>query len=221
MEADLMQWPAAQGSEKVTIQGAAGVIEAQLSSPQQARVPSSGMLICHPHPLYGGAMSNKVVYSLAMAAHDAGCHALRFNFRGVGGSAGAHDAGRGEADDVVLLARHMREQLGCERLVLAGFSFGGFVAVAAQQRVLPDAMVSIAPALRYLDGGAPATWPDCPWLVIHGDDDDVVPQSDTLNALEQAPERVQLLRPKGTGHFFHGRLDEVRAPVAAFLNEVL
>lgn len=209
-------WPPPRGTQTLLLAGDAGNIEVLLSSPAQARTPRTGMLICHPHPLQGGAMSNKVVYTLAMAAHDAGVHALRFNFRGVGGSEGAHDAGRGEADDVRHLATLMRDGLGCERLLLAGFSFGGRVALAAQAAVAPDALVTIAPALHHLDGELSA-WPPCPWLVVHGTDDDVVAHADNARLLADAPPSVRLLSPQGTGHFFHGRLDEVRGPVRDFI----
>lgn len=211
-----LQWPPPRGAQTLLVPGEAGAIEVMLSSPPEPCTPRTGMLICHPHPLYGGAMTNKVVHSLAMAAHDAGVHALRFNFRGVGRSEGVHDAGRGEVDDVLQLAALMRGPLACQRLLLAGFSFGGFVAVAAQAALQPDALITIAPALRYLGPALPG-WPACPWLVVHGTDDDVVPHADSTRMLAGAPDTVQLLSPSATGHFFHGRLDEVREPVRAFI----
>lgn len=202
--------------QRLRIAGAAGDIECALSGPRQAPL-RGGLLVCHPHPLYGGTMDNKVVTTLAAAGNDVGLAALRFNFRGVGASAGAHDEGRGEAEDCQLLADWLRAELDGLPLLLAGFSFGGFVALRAQAVIAPAALVTVAPAARYLEADEPAAWPRCPWLSIHAADDDVVPLVETQAhlAAAQPPPRWEI--PDSGGHFFHGRLDAVREPARAFM----
>lgn len=201
---------------RLTIDGEAGDIECALSAPR-GREPVGALLVCHPHPLYGGTMDNKVVTTLAAAAHDAGMAAMRFNFRGVGGSGGAHDEGRGEARDCVLLAQWLREQLGDRPLALAGFSFGGFVALAAQAVIAPAALITVAPAVAYFgEQGVPA-WPRMPWLCIHARDDDVVSLEENRARLASADSAPRWEIPEQAGHFFHGRLELVRDPARALL----
>ncbi len=204
-------------TEPRLIEGPAGLIEALWSAPQTA---ANGLaVICHPHPLFGGAMSNKVTYALAAAAQAAGLQALRFNFRGVGRSAGPHDHGRGETDDVLFLVDWLRERVPTGPVVLMGFSFGSWVAQKAAVRRPPAALVSIAPPLaKYLaDEPVPAR-PACPWLVMHGYDDDVVEYEPTraiVEAYDPPPEEFHRL--DGVGHFFHGRLADISDAVAPFL----
>ncbi|WP_420427323.1 alpha/beta hydrolase [Algiphilus sp.] len=209
------QLPAPGARETVFIDGEAGAIEAVLSTPRGA--PARGaLLVCHPHPLYGGTMDNKVVTTLAAAAHDAGMAALRFNFRGVGASEGAHDAGQGETRDCLRVAEWLRHRLAGEALALAGFSFGGYVALAAQADIAPAALITVAPATRYFQGIWPQ-WPTCPWLCIHAKDDDVVPYEATHTDLQAADPPPQWSLTEEGGHFFHGQLQAVRAPARACL----
>jgi len=219
-----LQFPPAGTNQTQLIEGPAGAIEALLASPRQ---PAWGScLICHPHPLYGGAMSNKVVYSLASAAGQAGLHTLRFNFRGVGRSAGRHDEGRGEADDAIWLAEQMRAALPADMpLVLAGFSFGAFVVLKAAARVQPAALMQVAPPfaatrdIYVLDDGA-LPQPRCPWRVIHSRDDDTVSYDETVAALTAYKPGPQLITVDGAGHFFHGRLSEVAEAFNGLLTEI-
>lgn len=208
------------GRERLQLDGAAGTVEAALSGPRAAPLRGA-MLICHPHPLYGGTMGNKVVTSLAAAANDAGAAALRFNFRGVGGSAGEHDEGRGEAEDCRALAEQLRAALDGLPLLLAGFSFGGFVALRAVTTIAPRGLITVAPAARYLDPAERARAVPCPWLTIHAADDDVVPLAETREQLAGLPEQPRWETPETAGHFFHGRRDAVRAPARAFVAELL
>lgn len=205
---------------RLRVTGAAGDIECALSGPREAPLQGA-LLVCHPHPLYGGTMDNKVVTTLAAAGNDVGLAALRFNFRGVGASAGAHDEGCGEADDCERLATWLRAELDGLPLLLAGFSFGGFVALRAQSAIEPAGLVTVAPAARYLETGEPTAWPRCPWLSIHAADDDVVPLAETQQCLAgaQPPPRWEI--PDSGGHFFHGRLDAVRAPARDFMQALL
>lgn len=209
--------PAPGNHSKFLIDGEAGDIECLLAAPNPDHPPAGISLICHPHPLYGGALTNKVTYSLAGAALDCGYYAMRFNFRGVGNSQGSHDQGLGEAQDTVLLAQWLRRQYPELPLLLAGFSFGGYVSLRAAAEVQPQLQVSVAPPFNYFDGRERPAHPACPWLLIHGQDDDVVPYADTQAVLPSYEPPPELLSPDGVGHFFHGRLQELRQQVAEFV----
>lgn len=216
--------PEAQ-TQVLLVDGPAGRIEVQLSTPHgPAR---GGCVVCHPHPLYGGAMSNKVVYTLASTATKAGLVSLRFNFRGVGRSEGTHDDGRGETDDTVWLAEQLRALLpGGAPLVLAGFSFGGFVSLRAASRVKAAALMSVAPPFSatraiYAEGDGLPPHPGCPWTVIHSRDDDTVRYDDTVNALAGYTPPPRLVTVDGAGHFFHGRLQDINTPFTELLAGVL
>ncbi|MES0873562.1 alpha/beta hydrolase [Sinimarinibacterium thermocellulolyticum] len=210
--------PAAGTTAEHLIDGPAGRIEALWSTPRTARADAARAIVCHPHPLFGGAMSNKVAYTLASTAQKAGLHALRFNFRGVGRSEGVHDEGRGETADVVFLAGWLRERLGPGPLVLLGFSFGAWVSLRAAAALRPVAQVSIAPPFgKYVgDAGVPPR-PPCPWLVVHGTDDEVVDYAQTRAVLDTYVPPPELVSLDGTGHFFHGRLNELSSTVLTFL----
>ena len=166
-------------------------------------VPTRGLaVICHPHPLQGGTMDNKVVTTVARALTQRGWRVVRFNYRGVGDSAGAWDEGRGEVDDALaVIAAH---RVAGEPLVLGGFSFGGFIAASAAAK-LPDAekaqrMVLIAPSTARHD--APPVIADT--LLIHGDADDIVPLSASMDWAR--PQALPVVVVPGAGHFFHGQL---------------
>jgi hypothetical protein len=159
-------------------------------------------------------MSNKVVTTLARAFTQLGATAVRFNFRGVGASAGRYADGLGERDDALAVVAWCRERWPERRLYLGGFSFGAGVAAAIAARVAPAGLVTVAPPVdRFADGFAA---PTCPWLLIHGDADDIVPAKPVLDwsARLESPPRVVLL--PGVGHFFHGRLAAVNDAVADF-----
>ena len=213
--------PAPGGALAQTPRAAAGFLEVLLAAP---RAPARGAaLICHPHPLYGGAMSNKVVYTLASTALQSGLYALRFNFRGVGRSQGLHDEGRGETDDAVWLGEQLRAALPAGTpLLLAGFSFGSFVALKAAARLTPVALMSVAPPFGKYFGGEPApAHPGCPWRVLHSRDDEVVDYAGTLADLERYRPAPELISVDGCGHFFHGRLDEVQRAFTGLIAQVL
>ena len=187
-------------TQRVAVAGPAGPIECAVDA------PAAGLrgvaVVCHPHPQHGGTMDNKVVQTLARALLQLGYRTVRFNFRGVGASAGAWDEGRGEVDDALAVVAAQRDA-GLP-LVLAGFSFGGFVAAAAAAS-LPEG----ARAERLVLVGAstqkqhvPAVPDDT--LVIHGELDDVVPLAATLAWAR--PQSLPVTVVPGGGHFFHGQL---------------
>lgn len=188
--------PAAQ--KKFTVEGPAGRIEAVLTDPGEGR--RSIAVIAHPHPLFGGAMENKVVQTLARAFAELGYVAVRFNFRGVGASEGVHDEGRGETEDAIAVAEFVRREYPGLPLLLAGFSFGCFVQARAAQRLDPERLVLVAPPAKRFDlPPVPANT-----LVIHGERDDLVPLADVLDWAR--PQELAVMVIPGGEHFFHGRL---------------
>ena len=144
------------------IDGPAGRIEALISNPKQA--PTGLCLVCHPHPLFGGTMANKVVWTLGNAALKAGCRVIRFNFRGVGRSEGLFDDARGETEDALAVAAALRATAPGLPLVMAGFSFGGHVALKAASRIDCAALITVAPPMgRYLKTAEPPPHPRRKW----------------------------------------------------------
>lgn len=193
----------------VTLPGASGNLEALIIRPAQERTPGASAVICHPHPLHGGTMHNKVVHTLARAFGDLGLHTLRFNFRGVGASAGAHDHAVGETDDTVVMLEWLHAQRPQDELWLAGFSFGAYVAMRAAARFPVARVIAVAPAVHLYDfASIPA--PRVPWLVIQGDEDEIVPAQDVHDWAAGLGPLVRTVRMEGAGHFFHGRLNEIR-----------
>ena len=173
-------------------------------------LPPRGLaVVCHPHPLHGGTMDNKVVQTVARALAQRGWRTVRFDYRGVRESAGTYDEGRGETEDALaVIAAH--RVLG-EPLVLAGFSFGGFVAASAAARMAeaerPQRLVLVGPSTENFT--VPAVPADT--LVIHGEHDDVVPLSATLDWAR--PQALPVVVVPGAGHFFHGQLPLLKSLV--------
>lgn len=192
-------------TRRSSIAGPAGAIECAIDEPGQDAVRGVAVL-CHPHPLHGGALQNKVVQTLARAFVQLGWRAVRFNFRGVGGSQGAWDEGRGEVDDALaVIAAHRDPALP---LAIGGFSFGGYVATQAQARLPEGAkaarLVLIAPAARNF----PLAAVPQDTIVIHGEADDVVPLEAVLDWAR--PQVLPVVVVPTAGHFFHGQLPLLR-----------
>ncbi len=200
--------------------GPIGDIELLIDEPVDVplRAVRGVAVIAHPHPLFGGTMDNKVVQTLARACVLSGLRAVRFNFRGVGGSSGTHDAGKGELQDLLaVVAEHARSG----PLVLAGFSFGAFVtshAVAALHpgRVL-ERVVLVGTAATRFDVAPIAPELHGRTLVIHGETDDTVPLADAMNWAR--PQSLPVTVVPGVGHFFHGQLPLLRGLVVRHLAE--
>lgn len=204
-------------SEKLEVAGPAGRLEALLEAPQESD-PIGAAVICHPHPLHGGTMQNKVVHTLARAFVARRFLTLRFNFRGVGGSDGEFDDGRGELQDALAVGREAKGRLAGAPFWFAGFSFGAAIAIRAAIESRADGLVSVAPAIARVAESSGAE-PRCPWLVVQGDSDELVPIDDTIewvNGLEPGPE---LRVFEGAEHFFHGKLVELRKAVEGFVAE--
>lgn len=200
--------------EAVTLEGPCGALEGlHYQDPAAARVA----LVCHPNPVKGGTMLNKVVSTLQRTARDAGYATLRFNYRGVGASAGTHDMGMGEVDDAEAAARWLLAQHPGKPLSLLGFSYGGFVAAALAARleaegVAVERLLMVAPAVSRL-AGLPLARQGA-MTIIQPDDDEVIDPA-SVHAFSAALERPhELLKVAECGHFFHGKLVELKELVA-------
>lgn len=185
--------------ERVLVEGPSGAIETDLNDPGPQRRGIA--LIAHPNPLQGGTKDNKVVTTLARAFYNLGYAAARPNFRGVGSSAGAFDEGLGETDDLLAVAAYLRSRFGGAPLILAGFSFGGFVQTRVAKTLSAEHIVLVGPAVnRFKAEVVPADT-----LIIHGERDEVVPLQDVLDWAR--PQQLPVVVVPGGEHFFHGRLN--------------
>jgi alpha/beta superfamily hydrolase len=202
--------------EVLTLAGPTGQIEARLEFPESADAPRVFGVACHPHSLKGGTMDNKVTHTLARAMVECGAPAFRFNFRGVGASGGVFDRGQGEADDLAAVVEEGRRRFPGAALWLGGFSFGAFVALRAAPRLAPQKLIAIAPPVVGYELGDVAS-PDCDWMLAQGDADDVVPPGAVLSWAAAQPRQPRLHVLAGAGHFFHGRLHELKPLLTAFL----
>jgi len=198
------------GEEQVVIGGPAGPLEAVLTRGERKGLVA---IICHPNPVQGGTLQNKVVHTLMRSARDMGASTLRFNFRGVGSSAGEHDYGVGEVQDCLAVINWARTELQMDQLWLMGFSFGGYVAAAAAGGLpaWPERLVLVAPSvekqrfgdLKPLRGAV---------KVMMGEADDVVTPESVYAAFADEP-ASSVVRFADAGHFFHGQLVPLKAAV--------
>lgn len=194
------------------IVGPAGDIEAVVDEPA-VDAGSAYAVVCHPHPPSGGTMTNKVVTTLARALVDCGVPALRFNFRGVGASAGVYDEGHGETADAAAVADWGARRWPGRRLILAGFSFGSFVALRLSRQRPTDQLITVAPPLQRFDF-SDLQAPQARWLIVQGDADELVEAQAVIQWAEGLSPKPRLLVFPGVGHFFHGKLQELRSAVA-------
>jgi alpha/beta superfamily hydrolase len=200
------------------ISGPVGSIEVAIDAP--AGEPRGLAVVCHPHPLFGGTLDNKVTQTLARALVALGFISVRPNFRGVGKTAGTHDEGRGEVDDMLTVVQLFQQRYQPKELVLAGFSFGSFVQTHVAQRLAAAG----TPAQRLvLVGAATSRWQVMPVpedsLVIHGELDDTVPLSSVLDWAR--PQNLPVIVIPGADHFFHGRLPIIKRLVIHALSSGL
>jgi alpha/beta superfamily hydrolase len=199
------------------VAGPAGPIECAVDVPEGE--PRGIALACHPHPQFGGTMDNKVVQTLARAYVQCGWKSVRFNFRGIGGSAGAWDEGRGELEDArAVLAAFRSGAAATQPFLVGGFSFGGWIA-AELVASLPEAdppqrVVLVAPSTQQhrLPVLAPGT------VVVHGEADDVVPLASTLDWAR--PLGLPVIVFPGVGHFFHGKISVLKNVLVQQLQDV-
>ena len=206
-------------TERLSLLGAAGVIEAVRDA---AAVPAGAAargvaVIAHPHPLFGGTLDNKVVQTLARALVQCGWTAVRFNFRGVGASAGTHDQGRGELEDFLAVVEQVAPT---GALALAGFSFGAFVTSHALAALGPqrhvEQVVLVGTAASRFDVAPVPPEAHLRTLVVHGEQDATVALSDVLNWAR--PQGLPVTVVPGGGHFFHGQLPLLKNLVVRHLH---
>lgn len=189
-------------AERVFIAGGAGRIETVIDRPEAA--PRGVALVAHPHPLYGGTLDNKIVQTLAKTFVELGYVSLRPNFRGVGASEGEHDEGNGETEDLLRVAAYAKEKLGELPLVLAGYSFGGFVQTRVAKQLAPHRVVLVGLAVgRFHCEPVPADS-----IVIHGEKDETVPLAKVLDWAR--PQELPVVVIPGADHFFHLRLHIIK-----------
>jgi len=204
-------------SQPAVIQGPVGPLEAAIDLATDT--PVAVAVICHPHPLHQGTMQNKVATTLSRAFAHLGAASVRFNFRGVGASAGSYGDGVGERDDARAVVDWSRERWPGAPVYLGGFSFGAATALAIAARAEPQGLVTVAPPVARLPQDFSP--PRCRWLLVHGGADEVVPMEPVVawaKALERPPE-IQVL--EGVGHYFHGQLRALTEAVTAFFGPEL
>jgi alpha/beta superfamily hydrolase len=195
--------------KRISFPGVAGNLEGVVHQP--AEPPRAVAVVAHPLPTMGGTMDNKVVTTLTKTFVELGYSTLRFNFRGVGESAGSYDEGDGETLDAIAAARFMQAEFPGLPLITGGFSFGGFVQARAAEKLRPDRLVLVAPAVgRFAMPHVPSGT-----LLIHGDLDDVIELHDLL--LWARPQQLSVVVLAGAGHFFHGRLPQLKHVVSQYL----
>lgn len=203
----------------LAIDGPVGLLEAMLEEPA-AGIPEFVGVVCHPHPQFEGTMLNKVVHALSRSMTDSEIAVLRFNYRGVGASAGTYDDGRGETLDATAAVDFMRHQYPGAAVVLAGFSFGAGVAIRHAMARAPAALITVAPPVTRT-GIPELTDIASPWLVVQGGADELVDSKavETWVNLQQPPPHLQVLA--AADHFFHGNLTRLRQLATAFLRTSL
>ena len=203
-------------AERLFIDGPAGRLQAIFELPAE-QTPLGSVVVCHPHPQHGGTMHNKVAHTLARAFVRMGFAALRFNFRGTEESEGVYDAGDGELADALAAIEWMHARFPEKALWVAGFSFGAAIAVKAAVAIEVDGLISVAPAISRFASGLD-TQPTCPWLIVQGDQDELVDVDETVTWVDGLEPGPELLIISDGEHFFHGRLVELREAVMTFVS---
>jgi uncharacterized protein len=196
-------------------------LEGILKPEEEGVIPRYAGLVCHPHPLYGGTMHNKVVFKAAQAFQILGMPALRFNFRGVGHSSGVYDEGRGEMDDVRFALEFLSRRYPGLPVILGGFSFGAYVALRVA--VIDDrvqAMIGLGVPARMFEGEY-LQGSHKPKLIIQGTKDELAPYPLTAQWFELVPAPKSLVAVQGADHFFQGHLDEIQTIIVSFVQDML
>ncbi|WP_019215315.1 alpha/beta hydrolase [Legionella tunisiensis] len=206
------------GEHPFVFSGQVGQLEAVLTVPPD-RHESYVALLGHPHSLQGGTMNNKVVTTLARTFKEIGIPSLRFNFRGVGQSEGSYDAGIGESDDMLSLMRLWQREKPEARFLLAGFSFGSYVAYRAAAQSKHELLITVAPPVHHYNYREFDPVPE-PWLIMQGDEDEVVPLSLVLDFAAQSTPPLPVIRFAQTSHFFHGKLLELKEQLLKGISHV-
>lgn len=195
------------------INGPAGAIESLLVQPDGWGETHPIAICCHPHPLHGGSMHNKVVYILAKSFHQLGVASLRFNFRGVGQSAGEFDQGNGEQEDVLAVVAWLRTHYPASPLWLSGFSFGGVVSLMVHEQIAPVRLLLVAPALALYPAAQDKQVQTADWILVQGGQDELVSPEMISDWLRQQTIKPRLIWLDQAGHLFHRYLNQIQAQV--------
>lgn len=199
--------------------GPAGDLEVVATPASEAAQKQAVAVICHPHPMFGGTMNNKVVTTLERTFKELGLSTVRFNFRGVGKSAGTFDEGRGEKQDLLAVIDWVKATRPIDALWLAGFSFGGFIAASVAVELPVAQLVTVAPQVsRFKE--AHLTSVTVPWVLVQGEDDEVVSPAETFEWIETINPQPVLIRMPAAGHYFHGKLLELRQKLMEVLTKL-
>ncbi len=198
-----------QNTATIILPGKAGDIETLITLPKTLTDSSPIVVISHPHSLYGGNMTNKVVHILAKSFSELGAITVRFNFRGVGKSEGEYDHGIGEAEDLQILVSELRKWRSQAPVWLAGFSFGAYVTTRAQEAIKAEKLLLVAPPVSMYPFDEIAEI-NIPWTVIQGGQDEIIDASAVKKWVDERPNQPQLIWIEDTSHFFHGKLNEVK-----------
>jgi alpha/beta superfamily hydrolase len=193
------------------LRGPVGRLEVTLDLPEGQQLGGVA-IICHPHPQHGGSMHNKVVTMLDRSLRESGLATLRFNFRGVGASEGEYDEGNGESEDLAAVFDWVRSRRTNDAIWLAGFSFGSYVALRNAARLGADALITVAPPVGRWDFES-FEMPACPWLLIQGEEDEVVDPQAVFDWAEKLNPSPNVVRMPETSHFFHRRLMDLRGAI--------
>lgn len=199
--------------------GPAGDLEVSTTPLETENSRHAVAIICHPHPLHGGTMNNKVVTTLVRTFKELGLRTVRFNFRGVGKSVGSFAEGVGEVEDLLAVVAWVKKTCPQDAIWLAGFSFGGYIAAKVATQIPVAQLVTIAPqASRFTQSPFPPI--TAPWVLVQGDQDEVVPPEEVFAWVETLNPKPAVIRMTGAGHFFHGRLIELRDTLVSVLTSV-
>lgn len=190
--------------KNIFIPGPSGQIEALVTITDPHRVA----IMCHPHSLHGGSMNNKVVTTVTRMLASMGITTVRFNFRSVGHSEGVYADGLGEQEDLQAVIQYCQDKFQPAQWMLAGFSFGSFVSHEVARTFQPDILLSVAPPVENFRFGEQAEVKT--WIVIQSDDDEIVPAEQVYDWLASCHPQPELIRFQQAGHFFHGKLVELR-----------
>ena len=191
------------------LRGPAGGLECVADVPDPAEERSATFVVCHPHPQHGGTMHNKVVTIMERSMRELGMRTIRFNFRGAGESEGEHDEGYGETDDLFAVTEWVRHTRPNDELWLGGFSFGTYISIRAAQNLKLGQLITIAPPVDRYEFSQ-LQRPDCPWLVIQGDEDEIVALEDVVCWIEDIEPKPEFLVMEQADHFFHRRIMDLR-----------
>lgn len=201
--------------QDLSIPGPAGNLESLLVQPDGWTEQDPIAICCHPHPLHGGTMHNKVVTILAKSFHQLGAASVRFNFRGVGQSEGQFAQGEGEQSDLLAVVHWLQQQYPSAPIWLSGFSFGAYVALMAHSSIQPMRLLLIAPAVNMYPQMQDIQVQTKDWLLVQGGRDEVVPPQAVADWLKRQMKKPRLIWMEEAGHYFHGQLTRLQERITA------